>query len=579
MPKILEVVDMYCKDYVAQELAKCLPELELAQIAEGIEIPKEKTMGDYAFPCFRLAKTLRKAPNLIAQDVAAKLEGSEILEKVQAVGPYVNMFLNKTWRAQFILGQVDEAAAAGKAYGASTVGEGKTVVMDYSSINVAKPFHIGHLRTTVIGNSISRMLQFMGYKTVSINHLGDWGTQFGKMVVAYRKWGNPEEVEQKGVRGLLELYVKFHEEAEKDPELDEIARATFTSMEQGDEEALALWKLFVDISLKEVSRVYDMLDVKFDSFLGESYFFTRTDELISILKEKNLLQESEGAQIVDLTEENMPPCIVLKKDGSTLYATRDIAAAMYRKDTYDFDKCLYITGMEQILHFSQWFKVCEKIGFPWSKDLVHIPYGLVSLEGGKLSTRGGNVIFLEDLLHEAVQKTKEIMMEKNPDLENMDQVAQQVGVGAVVFHDLFNNRIKDVTFSWDQVLNFDGETGPYVQYTFARASSVLRKAQWDPAKQEAIDMSLLTDEYSQEILKLIENFPKRVEEACQKWEPYMITRYTVALATAFNKFYHENSIMNAEENVKKARLKLTYVVTQVIKQGLYLIGVQAPEKM
>ena len=570
---------MYCKDYVAQELAKCLPELELSQIAEGIEIPKEKTMGDYAFPCFRLAKTLRKAPNLIAQDVAAKLEGSEILEKVQAVGPYVNMFLNKTWRAQFILGQVDEAEAAGKAYGASNVGEGKTVVMDYSSINVAKPFHIGHLRTTVIGNSISRMLQFMGYKTVSINHLGDWGTQFGKMVVAYRKWGNPEEVEKKGVRGLLELYVKFHEEAEKDPELDEIARATFTSMEQGDEEALALWRLFVDISLKEVSRVYDMLDVKFDSFLGESYFFTRTDELISILKEKNLLQESEGAQIVDLSEENMPPCIVLKKDGSTLYATRDIAAAMYRKNTYDFDKCLYITGMEQILHFSQWFKVCEKIGFPWSKDLVHIPYGLVSLEGGKLSTRGGNVIFLEDLLNEAVQKTKEIMMEKNPDLENMDQVAQQVGVGAVVFHDLFNNRIKDVTFSWDQVLNFDGETGPYVQYTFARASSVLRKAQWDPAKQETIDMSLLTDEYSQEILKLIENFPKRVEEACQKWEPYMITRYTVALATAFNKFYHENSIMNAEENVKKARLKLTYVVTQIIKQGLYLIGVQAPEKM
>ncbi len=570
---------MYCKDYVAKELAKCLPDLELAQIEEGIEIPKEKTMGDYAFPCFRLAKTLRKAPNLIAQDVAAQLEGSEILEKVQAVGPYVNMFLNKTWRAQFILGQVDEAAAAGKAYGASSVGEGKTVVMDYSSINVAKPFHIGHLRTTVIGNSISRILQFMGYKTVSINHLGDWGTQFGKMVVAYRKWGNPEEVEQKGVRGLLELYVKFHEEAEKDPQLDEEARATFTSMEQGDEDALALWKLFVDISLKEVSRVYDMLDVKFDSFLGESYFFTRTDELISILKEKNLLQESEGAQIVDLSEENMPPCIVLKKDGSTLYATRDIAAAMYRKNTYDFDKCLYITGMEQILHFSQWFKVCEKIGFSWSKDLVHIPYGLVSLEGGKLSTRGGNVIFLEDLLNEAVQKTKEIMMEKNPDLENMDQVAQQVGVGAVVFHDLFNNRIKDVTFSWDQVLNFDGETGPYVQYTFARASSVLRKAQWDPAKQETIDMSLLTDEYSQEILKLIENFPKRVEEACQKWEPYMITRYTVALATAFNKFYHENSIMNAEENVKKARLKLTYVVTQVIKQGLYLIGVQAPEKM
>lgn len=570
---------MYCKDYVIKELAKCLPELEIAQIQEGIEIPKEKTMGDYAFPCFRLAKTMRKAPSLIAQDVAARLAESEILEKVEAVGPYVNMFVDKTWRTGFILGQVDAAAAEGKAYGSSNEGEGKTIVMDYSSINVAKPFHIGHLRTTVIGNSIKRILQFLGYKTVSINHLGDWGTQFGKMVVAYRKWGNPEEVEKKGVRGLLELYVKFHEEAKKDPQLDEEARATFMAMEQGDEEALALHKMFVDISLKEVARVYDMLDIQFDSYLGESFFYNKTDKLISILKEKNLLQESEGAQIVDLSEDNMPPCIILKKDGTTLYPTRDIAAAMYRKETYDFDKCLYITGMEQILHFSQWFKVCEKIGFPWSKDLVHIPYGLVSLEDGKLSTRGGNVIFLEDLLNEAVQKTKEIMQEKNPDLENMDQIAQQVGVGAVVFHDLFNNRIKDVTFSWDQVLNFDGETGPYVQYTFARASSILRKAKWDPAKQEKIDMSLLSDEYSQEILKLIEIFPKRVEEAGQKWEPYMITRYTVALATAFNKFYHENGILNAEENVKKARLKLTYVVTQVIKQGLYLIGVQAPEKM
>ena len=570
---------MNCKDYVVKELEKCLPDLTTEQIQSGIEIPKEKTMGDYAFPCFRLAKTLRKAPNLIAQDVAAQLAASEILEKVEAVGPYVNMFVDKAWRAECILSQVEEAEKEGRAFGSSEVGKGKTVVMDYSSINVAKPFHIGHLRTTVIGNSISRILQFMGYQTVSINHLGDWGTQFGKMVVAYRKWGHPEEVEKKGVRGLLELYVRFHEEAEKDPELEEAARAAFTSMEQGDEETLKLWKMFVDISLKEVERVYQMLDVKFDSYLGESFYYDKTDELIQILKEKNLLQESEGAQIVDLSEENMPPCIILKKDGSTLYATRDIAAAMYRKKTYDFDKCLYITGMEQILHFSQWFKVCEKIGFPWSKDLVHIPYGLVSLEGGKLSTRGGNVIFLEDLLKEAVQKTKEIMMEKNPDLENMDEVAEQVGVGAVVFHDLFNNRIKDVTFSWDQVLNFDGETGPYVQDTFARASSILRKAQWNPAEQEAIDMSALTDEYSQEILKLIETFPKRVEEACQKWEPYMITRYTVALATAYNKFYHENSILTAEEKVKKARLKLTYVVTQMIKQGLYLIGVKAPEKM
>lgn len=570
---------MDCKDYLVRELTQWLPELTEEQIESGIEIPKEKTMGDYAFPCFRLAKTMRKAPNLIAQELAAHLADSEILEKAEAVGPYVNVFFDKTWRAECILGQVDEAEAQGRPYGSSEAGKGKTVVLDYSSINVAKPFHIGHMRTTVIGNSISRILKFMGYQTVSINHLGDWGTQFGKMVVAYRKWGNPEEVEKKGVRGLLELYVKFHEEAKEHPELEEEARETFTSMEQGDEAALKLWKLFVDISLKEVSRVYDMLDVKFDSYLGESYYYDKTDELISILKDKNLLQESEGAQIVDLSEYNMPPCLILKKDGSTLYATRDIAAAMYRKKTYDFDKCLYITGMEQILHFSQWFKVCEKIGFPWSKDLVHIPYGLVSLEGGKLSTRGGNVIFLEDLLKEAVQKTKEIMQEKNPDLENMDEVAEQVGVGAVVFHDLFNNRIKDVTFSWDQVLNFDGETGPYVQYTFARASSILRKAQWKKEDGDDADLSLLSDEYSQDILKLIEAFPRRVEEACQKWEPYMITRYTVALATAYNKFYHENSILTAEPNLRKARLKLTYVVTRLIQQGLYLIGVKAPERM
>lgn len=571
---------MYCKDYVVKELAACLPDLTEEQISEGIEIPKEKTMGDYAFPCFRLAKIMHKAPNLIAQEVVAQLQNSEVLEKAEAVGPYVNMFLDKAWRAQFVLGQVDAAEKEGRAYGSSSIGEGKTVVMDYSSINVAKPFHIGHLRTTVIGNSISRILKFLGYKTVSINHLGDWGTQFGKMVLAYRKWGNPDEVEAKGVRGLLELYVRFHEEAERNPELEEEARATFTSMEQGDEEALKLWKLFVDISLKEVDKVYAMLDVQFDSYLGESYYWNKTDELIQRLKEKQLLQESEGAQIVDLSEDNMPPCLILKKDGSTLYTTRDIAAALYRKATYDFDKCLYITGMEQSLHFAQWFKVVEKMGYPWSQDLVHIPYGLVSLEGGgKLATRSGNVIFLEDLLKEAVQKTKVIMQEKNPDLENMDEVAEQVGVGAVVFHDLFNNRIKDVTFSWDQVLNFDGETGPYVQYTFARASSILRKAAWEPAQQEEIDMSCLTDEYSQELLKLIESFPKRVAEACQKWEPYMVTRYTVALATAFNKFYHENSILNAEEAVKKARLKLTYVVAQIIKQGLYLIGVKAPEKM
>lgn len=570
---------MKSKDYIVQALKESLPELTEQQIEEAIEIPKEKKMGDFAFPCFRLAKERRKAPQMIAAEVAEALAGATVLEKVEAVGPYVNMFLNKAWLADVILGQFDEAEKAGIPYGKQTVGEGKTVVLDYSSINVAKPFHIGHLRTTVIGNSISRMLQFLGYKTVGINHLGDWGTQFGKMVLAYRMWGSEEEVKKGGVRALLDLYVKFHEEAEKNPELEEEARKTFTAMEQGDQKAMEEWQLFVDISLKEVERVYELLDVKFDSYLGESFYWNKTGDLIAELESKGLLVESEGAKIVDLSEDNMPPCIILKKDGSTIYATRDIAAAFYRKKTYDFDKCIYVTGLEQSLHFAQWFKVIEKMGYDWSTDLIHVPYGLVSMESGRLATRSGNVIFLEDLLLEAIQKTKAIMQEKNPDLEDQDEVARQVGVGAVVFHDLFNNRIKDVTFSWDQVLNFDGETGPYVQYTYARASSVLRKAGYQPENAAAIDVNALTDAYSQEILKLIESFPQRVTEACDKWEPYMVARYTVSLATAFNKFYHENSILTAPDEVKEARLRLTYVVSKVLKQGLYLLGVSAPERM
>ena len=569
---------MYCKDYVAQELKKCLPELDQKSIADGVEIPKEKAMGDFAFPCFRLAKELHKAPALIAAETVNKLKDSSLFSKVEAVGPYVNMFVDPKWFAGHIFELFEEARQKGEEYGSSKEGNGKTVVMDYSSINVAKPFHIGHLRTTVIGNSIARILQFLGYKTVSINHLGDWGTQFGKMVVAYQKWGTKEEVEAKGIRGLLELYVRFHEEAEKDGALNEEARAAFVQMEKGSEEELSLWRWFVDISLREVERVYKLLDVKFDSYLGESFYWDKTDPIVDKMKEKGILTVSEGAQIVDLSDDNMPPCLILKSDGSTLYASRDIAAAFYRKETYDFDKCLYITGMEQQLHFAQWFKVVEKMGCEWSKDLIHIPYGLVSLESGKLSTRGGNVIFLEDLLKEAIQKTKAIMMEKNPDLEDMDSVAQDVGVGAVVFHDLFNNRIKDVTFNWESILNFDGETGPYVQYTFARASSILRKAEWKGDLSQA-RMEDLTDEYAQEILRLLEIFPRRVEEACQKWEPYIITRYTVSLAAAFNKFYHENLILGAEGTLRDSRISLTAMTAQVLKKGLYLIGVNAPERM
>ncbi len=580
--KIDKVRCMNSQAYIVEELKKRWPQIEPAIIESAMEVPKDRKLGDLAFPCFRLAKQLRKAPALIASELAAQLEADDVFEKAQAVGPYVNLFINKKWFASYVLGEIESADENGT-FGSSEEGNGKTVVLDYSSINVAKPFHIGHLRTTVIGNSLSRILRFMGYKTVSINYLGDWGTQFGKMLVAFRKWGEEEKVQQDGIRYLVQLYVRFHEEAEKDPALNDEARAAFTSMEHGDEEALALWRRFVDISLKDVSRVYELLDVKFDSYKGEGYFWDKTDKPIRILEEKGLLKDSEGAKIVDLSEEDMPPCLILKKDGSTLYATRDLAAVMYRKETYDFDKCLYITGLEQKLHFAQWFKVIEKMGMPWAKDLIHIPYGLISLEEGKLSTRGGNVIWLEDLLKEAIAKTKAIMEEKNPDLENMDEVAKEVGVGAVVFHDLFNNRIKEVTFKFDEVLNFDGETGPYVQYTYARARSVLRKAEaqlgWKKESLDKVQTDVLTDEYSQELIKILESFPEKVAEAKAKWEPYIITRFTVAVATAYNRFYHENAILTEEDEVRKARLYLTEVTTRVLKQGLYLIGVGAPEKM
>lgn len=568
---------MLCKDYIVEAIAKELPEVAVADIAAAVEIPKDKAMGDFAFPCFRFAKTLHKKPMEIAAALVEKLSENELFSKVQAVGPYLNMFVDPVWFAGHILGLYEDAEKNGREYGSDDMGNGKNVVMDYSSINVAKPFHIGHLRTTVIGNSICRILKFLGYNVISMNYLGDWGTQFGKMITAYRKWGG-EETEKKGVRGLLELYVKFHSEAEKDPSLEEEARATFVSLEQGDPEAIALWKRFVQISLNEVSRVYDMLDVKFDSYLGESFFYDKTGPVVEELKEKGLLVESEGAQIVNLDDVNMPPCLILKSDGSTLYATRDIASAFYRKEKYDFEKALYITGREQQLHFAQWFAVVDKMGYDWAKGLYHIPYGLVSLGGEKLSTREGKVIFLEDLLKEAVEKTKEIMKEKNPDLEDMDRVAEEVGVGAVVFHDLFNNRIKEVDFNWDAVLNFEGETGPYVQYSFARASSVLRKAGWNGSLADAKPEDL-ADEYAQELLHLLEDFPARVKEAADKFEPFVITRYCVALATSFNKFYHEDPILIAEGSQKESRLALTAIVAKTLKAALYLIGVKAPERM
>lgn len=561
------------KEKISELIASNIAELSTEEVSSLLEIPPKADMGDFAFPCFRLAKIFRKAPNMIAQDIKEKIGEQDFLEKVETAGGYVNFFVNK----EMYIKQIIEKASD-ENYGEGTEGEGKTICIDYSSPNVAKNFHVGHLRTTIIGNSLYKILTKLGYKVERINHLGDWGTQFGKLIVAYKKWGNKEEVENEGVAALMRIYVKFHEEAQKDDSLNDDARAWFTKMEHGDEEALSIWKWFREISLKEFLRVYDMLGIEFDSYAGESFYNDKMDAVIEELKEKGLITVSEGAQIVNLEEYNMPPCLITKKDGSSLYATRDISAALYRKKTYDFSKCIYVTGLEQKLHFAQWFKVIELMGYDWSKDLVHVPYGLVSLQGGKLSTRSGNIIYAEEILHESIEKVKEIIAEKNPNLEDKEEVAKVVGIGAILFNDLYNQRIKDVIFNWDKILNFDGETGPYVQYTYARAASVLRKSGVDKV-EEQIQYSVLTDDSSMNLIKEINRFPQVIKDAADKLEPFVVARYAVAVAQAFNKFYHDCQINVDDINIKNARLKVVEITKRVLKDALELLGIGCPEQM
>ena len=561
--------------YEAAKLIAKAADMEIDEVLGMIEVPANKEMGDYAFPCFKLAKKFRKAPNLIAADICGKLEGSDSFTKIECVAAYINFFTDKSSYAKTVIESVNNAGAK---YGESSEGEGKTIVIDYSSPNIAKPFHVGHLRSTVIGSALYNIFEKLGYKCVGINHLGDWGTQFGKLIEAYKLWGSKETVEEKGISELTRIYVKFHEEAEKDDSLNDRARAWFVKMQDGDEEAISLWKWFYDISIKEFERVYEKLGVKFDYYTGESFYNDKMDAVVEELKAKNLLVESNGAMIVDLEDAKMPPCLILRTDGGTLYATRDITAALYRKKTYDFDKCIYVTAIDQNLHFAQWFKVIEKMGYDWSKDLVHVPFGLVSLEDGKLSTRKGKVVLMEDLLNEAVKKTTGIIDEKNPDLPNKEEVAKQVGIGAVIFDDLYNGRIKDIVFSWDRMLNFDGETGPYVQYTHARACSVLKKAGYDK-KAENIDYSVLTDDAAADVCKTIALFNDKIKEAANRYEPSVIARYLVDVAQSFNKFYHDNIILADDENVKNARLALVDAVRTVIKSGLAILGIDAPEQM
>ena len=561
--------------YEAAKLIAKAADMEIDEVLGMIEVPANKEMGDYAFPCFKLAKKFRKAPNLIAADICGKLEGSDSFTKIECVAAYINFFTDKSSYAKTVIESVNNAGAK---YGESSEGEGKTIVIDYSSPNIAKPFHVGHLRSTVIGSALYNIFEKLGYKCVGINHLGDWGTQFGKLIEAYKLWGSKEAVEEKGISELTRIYVKFHEEAEKDDSLNDRARAWFVKMQDGDEEAISLWKWFYDISIKEFERVYEKLGVKFDYYTGESFYNDKMDAVVEELKAKNLLVESNGAMIVDLEDAKMPPCLILRTDGGTLYATRDITAALYRKKTYDFDKCIYVTAIDQNLHFAQWFKVIEKMGYDWSKDLVHVPFGLVSLEDGKLSTRKGKVVLMEDLLNEAVKKTTGIIDEKNPDLPNKEEVAKQVGIGAVIFDDLYNGRIKDIVFSWDRMLNFDGETGPYVQYTHARACSVLKKAGYDK-KVENIDYYVLTDDAAADVCKTIALFNDKIKEAANRYEPSVIARYLVDVAQSFNKFYHDNIILADDENVKNARLALVDAVRTVIKSGLAILGIDAPEQM
>ena len=561
----------------AETIANTWPDAQGLPAAEELRgllaVPPNPEMGDYAFPCFRLAKTLRMGPPMIAQKLAAAWPHAEVA-RAEALSGYLNFFLN---RANFARETLEAVLAAGERYGAGDEGAGKTVCLDYSSINIAKRFHIGHLSTTMIGHSLRRLYEFLGYKTVGINHLGDWGTQFGKMICAYKLWGTKEEVEAGGVDALEALYVRFHREAEQDPTLEDQGRAWFKRIEDGDPEALEIFNWFKALTLKDAARVYDLLGVSFDSYAGESFYIDKMEPVIQELRDKGLLTQSEGAWVVDLSEDNMPPCLILKKDGATIYATRDITAAIYRQNTYHFDKCLYVVAYQQDLHFRQVFRVLEKMGYDWAKDCVHVSFGMISFEGQALSTRKGNTVHLDDLLREAVDKARAIIEEKSPNLENKDEVARQVGIGAVVYADLSNNRIKDIDFSWSRALNFDGETGPYVQYTHARCCSLLRKAAEQSWPEP--DFSTLTDDESQALLRLIGRFPDVIREAAARYEPSLITRAVTDIAQAYNKFYYEHRILDGEPAAASARIALTDATRSVIRTGLRLIGIEAPERM
>jgi len=538
--------------------------------AADIALPPNSEMGDYALPCFKLAKIFRKSPVQIAEELKNSFALDEVISEVSAVNGYLNFKVNKAGLATEVLTEIIEK---GDGYGSSEVGNGKTVCIDYSSVNIAKPFHIGHLSTTVLGGSLYKIYKFLGYNVVGINHLGDYGTQFGKLICAYKKWGVKEEVEKRGIHAINELYVRFNEEADEKMEAE--AREYFRLIESGDKEANDLFEWFKKLTLEYVQNIYEKLNIKFDSYAGERFYTDKMQPVIDELKEKNLLKESEGAQIVDLEPYGMPPCLILRSDGASLYATRDLAAAIYRKNTYDFYKCLYVVAYQQNLHFKQIFKVLELMGKDWAKDMVHVAYGMVSLEDGAMSTRKGKVVWLEDVISKCVEKAYAVINEKNPALENKEEIAKTVGLGAVVFGALYNNKIKDIVFSYDKVLSFEGETSVYVQYTCARANSVLAKG----GKNAFLPAGYEPEAQEFEVVKALAEFPQTVLDAAEKYEPSLIARYAVDLAQKYNKFYIDCKILTAEGDAKDFRLTLTKAALQTLKNALSLLGIGVPERM
>jgi arginyl-tRNA synthetase len=556
------------KKYIADKLI--INGVSYDEIYSAIALPPNSDMGDYALPCFKFAKVLRKSPVAIAEELKGGFTTDEVISEVSALNGYLNFKVNKSGLAERVIGDI---LKKGEKYGSSDMGNGKTICIDYSSVNIAKPFHIGHLSTTVIGSSLYKLYKFLGYNVVGINHLGDYGTQFGKLICAYKHWGNKADVEKGGIHAINDLYVRFNTEA--DEKMESEAREYFRLIEGGDKEANELFEWFKSLTLKYVEKIYKKLDVHFDSYAGERFYTDKMQPVIDELDKKGLLKESEGAKIVDLEPYGMPPCLILRSDGASLYATRDLAAAIYRKNTYDFYKCLYVVAYQQNLHFKQFFKVLELMGKEWAKDLVHVAYGMVSLEDGAMSTRKGKVVWLEDVIDRCVEKAYTIVEEKNPDLENKKEIAQKVGVGAVIFGALYNNKIKDIVFSYDKVLSFDGETSVYVQYTCARANSVLLKSDvkgsvpknYEPNAQES------------EVVKLLASFPDVLKDSAEKYEPSYIARFAVDLAQRYNKFYFDCKILTAEDEAKKFRLALTEVTLRTLKNALSILGIGVPDKM